>query len=1320
MSLQSALLGYLMARLIPSISPLTPRENVVLQTTATATGTMPLAAGFVGIIPALSLLDKRVDGSEPVVLSWLGSIAWSCSIAYFGVFLAAPLRKQVVSSSLRHYKSSAKSKFQIIKEKLVFPSGTATAQLIAVMHNQPPPKTEGTASLRRRAPPEGYSRLESDEEHERPSNEVDPAEHTPEAPKQPGQISNGWHLLGWSFTASGSLTLLAYFFPIVFSVPLFGKYLAREWLWTFSPSLSYVGQGIIMGFPTTLSMNLGMIAGWAILSPIAKNNGWAPGPVGSMDIGARGWILWIALAVMCAESVVSLVPFAFEFARDLTKASVAFWRPGTSLNGDTLTNNGHDEDPETEDRLVPTPWILWGMGASVVFGTFMVWLVFGSTGIKPWATVLSFMIGTVLGLLGVRALGETDLNPVSGLGKLAQLAFAFLQPGNVVANIIAGGVAEAGAQQAGDLMQDLKTGHLLHASPRAQFYGQLIGSSLSIFVSATAYQLYTRAYTIPSPNFPAPTAYVWLSLARLLRDGSLPPKTSDFMLWFGLAAVCVAIAKVRATAIDSPWARWIPSGVAFAIGFLNTPNFSMARLIGGVIELWYSFRQRKRHAAGKGSDGIAIIIVASGFVLGELELAVGGRPPSNRTRWSPKMESVASSSVSIPRSLDIPPILPLNVEPKRNRTTTNTMSHYGRERDRDDQHSVVSRPHSRATSVSRKSTASRNQSLIKKNTAPSDLRPSDVLIERFIAWKAITKQLIAYFQGIADIENNTGRELTKLGAVIQVPFRAGNQFLGEGGLQDIFYNVRDRTRAIADQHTSLARTIDSSLVQHLEKLLLEIKAHIRNIQNDTGKLATSVAKERELSTKHIADLAKSIAMFKNTPMSIQARDDPFCQNLLVTKQLVKQVNEENALQKSIILMQQNSAHFEEGIVRSIQSAWQTFDEWQARMSAAVQETWRGLGESMASLAPDREWIAFSARSDHLLDPDTPLRNPETIEYPSKEDPSVVPLHTGMMERKRRYTRSYRESYFVLTAAGFLHQYDTADPVEQTHPSFSLFLPSCTLGPPSSPTTDRSHKFHIEGRKDATGLSRSNSILHRGSQAWTFRARSHDEMLEWWNDIRMLVARYLVASDQMERSGPVAAAVRQAGYVSEEEVSEQEDGSSLDAAEGEDNDGHYIMHQGNGVNGHHDEPVPSYSQPRGDSSIRLGEYGYAVEKKDSPGQDSGGDLSRRTSRRTDKAPARGPPSDEGESHPVLPQTPQNNAHSLPAIAEGDPGVVRRPSPKAISSDEPGPAPSEPESPTADATSAHSIGDGTGDGSGSASGHEEDAKGSIVSKFMGMLH
>lgn len=35
---------------------------------------------------------------------------------------------------------------------------------------------------------------------------------------------------------------------------------------------------------------------------------------------------------------------------------------------------------------------------------------------------------------------------------------------------------------------------------------------------------------------------------------------------------------------------------------------------------------------------------------------------------------------------------------------------------------------------------------------PFELRPSDILIERFSAWKRLVKNLITYFEGIADIE----------------------------------------------------------------------------------------------------------------------------------------------------------------------------------------------------------------------------------------------------------------------------------------------------------------------------------------------------------------------------------------------------------------------------------------------------------------------------------------------------------------------------------------------------------------------------------------
>jgi uncharacterized oligopeptide transporter (OPT) family protein len=64
-------------------------------------------------------------------------------------------------------------------------------------------------------------------------------------------------------------------------------------------------------------------------------------------------------------------------------------------------------------------------------------------------------------------------------------------------------------------MQDLKTGHLLGASPRSQFYGQMIGSLASVFVSTAGYKFYTSVYTIPGPEFRVPSAGIWYAFSLL-------------------------------------------------------------------------------------------------------------------------------------------------------------------------------------------------------------------------------------------------------------------------------------------------------------------------------------------------------------------------------------------------------------------------------------------------------------------------------------------------------------------------------------------------------------------------------------------------------------------------------------------------------------------------------------------------------------------------------------------------------------------------------------------------------------------------------------
>ncbi|GAA5951566.1 hypothetical protein JCM3765_005972 [Sporobolomyces pararoseus] len=623
MSLQASLLGFGIFKVLPRIPwfskrPLSVHENIVLQTTAVATGTLPLAAGFVGVVPALAQLNPLQDHSLPLVLSWQSCLGWSFAVAFFGVFLAVPLRRQV-----------------IVKEQLTFPSGTATAQVIGVLHGKPlklGSSTEEDEGMRRRGG--DYEPLRAgeaaDDEIEGMSRDGGKDKKVVDA--------KAWTALTTSFAVSAIYTLLSFAFPIIYAIPVFdilGFNAAHDWLWWFTPSTSYIGQGIIMGFPTTASMSLGMLFGWAFLSPLSHYSGWAPGPVASTVDGARGWILWPALAVMCAESLMSvgillatsLKPY---FLRN--KRSALFVAEPGPHRRDSIDSNSSDnssilrEPSAAELRSDEEPSlqvVLLGVVLSCISCVVLVGIVFGSEGIAWWATIIALILASIFSILGVRALGETDLNPVSAIGKISQLVFAVVQPNNVVANLVAGGISEAGAQQSGDLMQDLKTGYLWQASPKAQFQGQLVGSLASVFVSTALYCLYRRVYDFPSTAFPVPTAALWLNLARLVNAGELPPRTKEAMIILGLIFVGLSSLKLIARTRESngqgwSWAKYLPSGIAFAIGFINTPSFSLARLVGGLISLYYT-RRSPPTSSGPAShlEHFGLIIVASGFVLGE-------------------------------------------------------------------------------------------------------------------------------------------------------------------------------------------------------------------------------------------------------------------------------------------------------------------------------------------------------------------------------------------------------------------------------------------------------------------------------------------------------------------------------------------------------------------------------------------------------------------------------------------------------------------------------------------------------------------------------
>ncbi|KAK4180896.1 OPT oligopeptide transporter protein-domain-containing protein [Triangularia setosa] len=106
-----------------------PRNTFCPSVSQTATGCMPVTAGFINVIPALEFLIS-LEENEPLRQNTTNLIFWSIGLCFFGLIFAAVFREHFV-----------------VREKLPWPGARGTANLINTLHhrNQKPDTGESSA-----------------------------------------------------------------------------------------------------------------------------------------------------------------------------------------------------------------------------------------------------------------------------------------------------------------------------------------------------------------------------------------------------------------------------------------------------------------------------------------------------------------------------------------------------------------------------------------------------------------------------------------------------------------------------------------------------------------------------------------------------------------------------------------------------------------------------------------------------------------------------------------------------------------------------------------------------------------------------------------------------------------------------------------------------------------------------------------------------------------------------------------------------------------------------------------------------------------------
>jgi uncharacterized oligopeptide transporter (OPT) family protein len=430
------------------------------------------------------------------------------------------------------------------------------------------------------------------------------------------------HALGWAglaalllkFWSEGLALVSATLAPLMISSwiaalnqRLFGPvWMGRTVMLSWEPM--FIAAGAITGLRVCWSMLLGSVTAWMIFVPWLQRRGIIEGA----GYGALvQWTLWGGVACMVSAS---LLAFALQWRTALR----ALTDLGAIVGGRRRAAAG---DPVAALEA-PASWFVGGQLVGLLG---LAWLGHRAFGMPYWQTAVAVVLSFALALVACRVTGETDTTPVGAMGKITQLAFGVLSPGNMNVNLMSANVTAAAAASSADLLTDLKSGYLLGANPRQQFLAQFAGIFVGTLVSVLAFRLLVPdAALLGTDQFPAPAAQTWRAVALALSHGVR--ELGAVKMWSIAIGALVGVVLTLLPRLIPSRQHLVPSAAGVGLAWTFHWYYGVLFFVGGLLGWWlerrhpewaaeFTFPVASGWIAGESLMGVALVMAEHGPAL---------------------------------------------------------------------------------------------------------------------------------------------------------------------------------------------------------------------------------------------------------------------------------------------------------------------------------------------------------------------------------------------------------------------------------------------------------------------------------------------------------------------------------------------------------------------------------------------------------------------------------------------------------------------------------------------------------------------------------
>jgi putative OPT family oligopeptide transporter len=420
-------------------------------------------------------------------------------------------------------------------------------------------------------------------------------------------------------------------------------------------SPAYLGVGYIIGIRLASLNFAGGVLAWGLLVPLLT---FTVGPYIQAAQPAGQQLSWTLLAGAIYFSIVRpiavggmLVGATYTLFKMRKQLAIGIGRAITDLKKSAAVHAATDRT----DRDLPSKAVF--AGVAVVFvamvllyryfissaGTFSgSKVLIGALVAAGVMVVIGFFFAAVSGNL-TGMIGSSN-NPVSGLtlctlviAALLMVALGVSGSGGVAAVLGVAAVVCVSSAVAGEMLQDLKVGHILGGTPSKMQIGDLLGIVAASLVLFFPLAVLDKAYHFGSPALSAPQAGLMAMLAKGIVGGDMAWPLIIVGVLLGIVMILIQVKSV----------------MLFSIGMYLPLGTTSAMFVGGVIR-WLTDRlrdKRKFNDAQKARVDNTGILTASGLIAGEAlcGLVVAGLVGAGKNvtlfHWTPSIWAALAALV---------------------------------------------------------------------------------------------------------------------------------------------------------------------------------------------------------------------------------------------------------------------------------------------------------------------------------------------------------------------------------------------------------------------------------------------------------------------------------------------------------------------------------------------------------------------------------------------------------------------------------------------------------------------------------------------------